>query len=83
MNLPVIRKSYGDLRTWPSFGAGTFPEPTLLIWGTESPYVTDEDRDAFMETFPLARFAGIEAGHWLHADNPAEFYRIVHEFLTS
>lgn len=82
MNLPVIRKSYGELRKWPSFGSNTFPEPTLLIWGTESPYVTDEDRDAFMESFPLARFGSIDAGHWLHADDPTEFFRIVHEFLT-
>jgi esterase len=82
MNLPVIRKSYGELRTWPSFGAGTFPEPTLLVWGTESPYVTDEDRDAFIEVFPLARFAGLEGGHWVHADNPSEFFRLVREFLV-
>ncbi|HEX9659288.1 MAG TPA: alpha/beta fold hydrolase [Rhodothermales bacterium] len=82
LNLPVIRRSYGELRTWPSFGGGTFPEPTLLIWGTESPYVTDEDRDAFLETFPVARFAGMKAGHWLHADDPGEFYRIVREFLV-
>lgn len=82
MNVPVLEKAYDDLRSWPSFGSATFPEPTLLIWGTESDYVTDEDRDAFLESFPLARFAGIRAGHWLHADAPDEFFRVVHEFLA-
>lgn len=82
MNLPVLEKSYDDLRSWPSFGTGSFPEPTLLIWGTESSYVTDDDRDSFFESFPLARFASLEAGHWLHADDPDGFYEAVWDFLT-
>ncbi len=82
MNLPVLEKSYDDLRAWPSFGTGSFPEPTLLIWGTESPYVTDDDRDSFFESFPLARFAGLKAGHWLHADDPDGFFEAVSSFLN-
>jgi esterase len=82
MNVPALEKAYDDLRSWPSFGAGSFPEPTLLIWGTQSAYVTDEDRDSFFEIFPLARFSGIDAGHWLHADAPRAFFRAVIAFLS-
>jgi len=82
MNVRAIQRAYDELRSWPSFGSATFPEPTLLIWGTRSDYVTDEDRDAFIESFPLARFASIDAGHWLHADEPDEFFQIVDSFLT-
>lgn len=83
MNVPVIEKAYDDLRSWPSFGSATFPEPALLIWGTKSSYVTDEDRDAFLVPFPLARFESIDAGHWLHAEAPEEFFQLVNRFLTS
>lgn len=83
MNVPVIAKSYDELRSWPSFGSATFPEPTLLVWGTQSSYVTDEDRDAFLEHFPLAHFKSVDAGHWLHAEQPKAFFQIVDEFLTT
>jgi esterase len=33
--------------------------------------------------FPRARFVGLKnAGHWLHADNPAGFVAVVEAFLT-
>jgi esterase len=57
--------------------------PTLFIKGGKSDYILPEHRDAIMGLFPNSQ-AKIMAsvGHWLHAENPKLFNRIVSEFLT-
>jgi pimeloyl-ACP methyl ester carboxylesterase len=57
-------------------------KPALFIRGGASDYITDEDIPAIKEHFPMARIETIEgASHWLHADSPATFRRLVNEFL--
>ncbi|MEM6261556.1 MAG: hypothetical protein AAGI38_03540 [Bacteroidota bacterium] len=42
----------------------------------------ESDKPAIKEVFPHATFAKIPgAGHWLHAEKPAEFLEIVQGFL--
>jgi esterase len=51
-----------------------FDGPASLIAGSMSDYVSPNDRAAFTELFAQAQFTQIEgAGHWVHADRPAEF----------
>jgi pimeloyl-ACP methyl ester carboxylesterase len=56
--------------------------PTLVVWG-------DQDRvvpaigygDRFADAIPGATFAHVrDAGHYVHADRPADFVRIIKEF---
>jgi len=59
-----------------------FDHPTLFITGGKSDYVSQADHESIKAYFPEVRFAEIpEAGHWLHAEAPDEFLRIVREFL--
>jgi len=59
-----------------------YTSPTLFIRGGASDFVLEKDEAAIYEHFPNARIATMEgASHWLHADNPEEFARLVNEIL--
>ena len=61
-----------------------FENPALFIRGGQSDYILDEDIPAIMRNFPDAVIKTIEKGtHWVHSDEPEEFYRILKEFLKS
>ena len=60
-----------------------FTKPTLFIRGGTSDFVLEKDEPAIYEHFPNAKIETIEgASHWLHADNPKEFARLVNNLLN-
>ena len=80
-NLPVIAQKYEEIlrAIEPEF---PFEKPALFISGGRSGYIRPEDHARILEIFPDARFEVIpEAGHWLHAEAPAQFLAIVNDFL--
>jgi pimeloyl-ACP methyl ester carboxylesterase len=49
--------------------------PTLFLRGDRSEYVTQSDMEAIKRHFPKAGLETIDnAGHWLHAENPNQFF---------
>lgn len=81
MNLRVIAEQLGNV-------VAGLPEeysadlPALFIRGLRSDYVRDEDIPLIKQHFPRARIADIpEAGHWLHAEQPALFLQHLKDFL--
>ena len=81
INLRDIAENYWRLRE-PVAGAAPFAGPALFLRGGKSKYVQPEDEPLIREWFPAASIQTIpEAGHWLHANQPAEFLRLVLEFL--
>ncbi|MDO5630497.1 MAG: alpha/beta fold hydrolase [Paracoccus sp. (in: a-proteobacteria)] len=71
-NLRVLRARMPELVGWPAELTGThFYNPTMLLTGDDSNYVTEEGRVAMRSHFPLGRIVRVKAaGHWLHADAP-------------
>jgi pimeloyl-ACP methyl ester carboxylesterase len=64
------------------FYSTRFSGPALFVRGGKSDYVLEEDFQSIYTNFPMAVIATIEQGsHWVHADEPEEFYRITSEFL--
>ncbi len=62
---------------------GRFHKPTLFVRGATSDYIQDEDAGLITSIFPQARITTIDgAGHWVHAEAPAAFFDVVHEFLA-
>lgn len=87
MNLTGLKSCYRDLIAWYNdIEADDFLQyrkPTLFIRGGDSDYITSEHRQAIMKQFPHVQAKTIEGtGHWLHAQKPAIFNRIVSEFIT-
>ena len=63
---------------------GQYRGPTLFVTGAQSYYVRPEHRPAILAMFPSARFVAIKnAGHWLHAEQPAAFHATVAGFLAA
>ncbi|MFT4770208.1 MAG: pimeloyl-ACP methyl ester carboxylesterase [Cryomorphaceae bacterium] len=54
----------------------------LFIRGLKSNYIPDSDFEQIRTIFPKAIFAELQAGHWLHAEDPQGFYTIVKDFVT-
>ena len=81
INLDVLRRKYGEV-TKAQTSDAPFPGPTLFLRGELSPYVGDEDLPAIHRLFPAASVCAISgAGHWVHADKPEEFFRVILHFL--
>ena len=83
IGLGEIAAALPGVETWPEH-AGSFAGPVLFVTGARSDYVLPEYRPAIMRLFPAARFVAIrDAGHWLHAEQPAAFNATVSQFLAS
>ncbi len=80
-NVPVLMDQYANIAGWPSID-GIYDGPVRFIRGAGSDYVTTEHAPAIQRYFPNASVRSIEgAGHWLHAQKPAAFNRLVERFL--
>jgi pimeloyl-ACP methyl ester carboxylesterase len=59
-----------------------FDKPTLFLKGENSNYITVEDIPLIEAHFSTTTIVTItNAGHWLHAENPTQFYNEVIRFL--
>lgn len=84
MNLNGLIRCYDRIIGWdlPISADVHFDKPTLFIRGGESNYVTAEHRDDILRQFPRVTAKTINGtGHWLHAQKPDIFNRIVAEFI--
>ena len=58
--------------------------PALFMRGVNSGYITTQDETLIHAHFPNSTVVDIpEAGHWLHAENPEDFYKNVVQFLEN
>lgn len=80
INLESINRSYGEMNR--EISGPPFPNPSLFLHSLSSGYVAREDEPGIRKLFPRAQFAGVNVGHWIHAEAPDEFFRIVLDFLT-
>ncbi|MFY0988927.1 alpha/beta fold hydrolase [Halomonas sp. C05BenzN] len=81
LGLDEIQDDYEAVMGEPA-GEGAYDGPTLVLRGANSRYVTDEMLPELREVLPRARVVTLEAGHWLHAEQPEAFRRAVDDFLA-
>src|SRR5690606_7145795 len=61
-----------------------FLKDTLFLRGDKSEYIAIQDEALIKTHFPKAEIVTIaNAGHWLHAENPTDFYNEVATFLKN
>jgi esterase len=81
-NVPALERNYANIMGWPD-DQTRFEGPTLFIKGGDSDYVLPEYTDTVMAQFPAANARVIAGtGHWLHAEKPALFNKLVVDFLS-
>ena len=82
LGLEEIAAAMPDIEGWPDI-ATRYGGPTLFIAGARSDYIRPEHRPTIRALFPAARFVTLkDAGHWVHADNPAGFVAVIEAFVA-
>lgn len=83
INLAALRASSSEIGK-PQESENPFHRPTLFLAGGNSMYIRPGDHSSILRLFPNASFRTIQgAGHWVHAEAPEEFLRIVLDFLST
>lgn len=82
MNLVAIRRNYDEVNKAldPS---KHFDKPTLFVKSNKAGYIIADDEGVIRTMFPRVKVIGVDVGHWIHAEAPEEFARIVLDFLNS
>ncbi len=80
INIESLNRSYDEMNR--EISGLSFPHSTLFLYSLSSGYVTQDDQPGIRSLFPAARLAGLNTGHWIHAEAPEEFFRLVLDFLT-
>ncbi|WP_242120981.1 alpha/beta fold hydrolase [Aestuariivivens sediminicola] len=81
LNLDVLKEEVGEIgEPLPSYAS--FEGDTLFLRGDRSEYIGVNDQTIIRRHFPKAKIATIaNAGHWLHAENPEDFFEAVIGFV--
>jgi esterase len=82
MNLEVLKEEVAEIgEALPS--QARFDKETLFLKGDRSEYIGDEDENIIINHFPKAKIVTIaNSGHWLHAENPEDFFDAVIKFIV-
>lgn len=82
-NIKALIANYQQLLEAPP-SKGPYTGPTLFIKGAESDYLLPEHQSLIQQLFPHSKAKVIMGtGHWLHAEKPVAFAKIVTDFLLS
>ena len=82
-NVPALERNYANIMGWPD-DRTRFEGPTLFIKGGDSDYVQPQYTETVMAQFPAAKARVIAGtGHWLHAEKPVLFNKLVVDFLST
>lgn len=83
LNLPALVANYPQILAAPQAN-GPYLGPVLFIKGGDSDYLLPSHQSTIQQLFPHAKAKVIQGtGHWLHAEKPAAFSKIVADFLLS
>jgi pimeloyl-ACP methyl ester carboxylesterase len=84
VNLAALDDNMGLLMGFPAVQGLAYPGPTLFVAGGRSSYLGSEHRPLIARLFPTAEQVAIEeAGHWVHAERPADFLAAIRPFLNA
>ncbi|MFV9552293.1 alpha/beta fold hydrolase [Algibacter sp. PT7-4] len=83
INLEVLKNEVSEVgESLPSYSR--YEKNTLFLRGDRSEYIGVGDESIIKNHFPKAEITTISnAGHWLHAENPKDFFKAVINFVTS
>lgn len=80
-NIPALKSAYDEIIGELNFHQ-VYSGEVLFLLGANSNYLKETDKPYILQHFPLSKFVYIpNAGHWVHADNPKDFYTELTAFL--
>jgi esterase len=81
INLSAIERNIDAMGAGMVFH-GMYDGPALFIRGSRSDYYEEGDETLIKGIFPKAEFSVMETGHWVQAEKPEEFSKIVLSYLA-
>lgn len=63
-------------------GQDRYEGKALFIRGGRSGYIKEREMGLVKEFFPHSRVETLDTGHWVHAEKPDDFLRLVTEFVS-
>lgn len=82
MNLDVLKEEVAEVGE-PLPSQAIFKKDTLFLRGDRSEYVGIDDESIITNHFPNVQIVTISnAGHWLHAENPKDFFDAVMRYIS-
>ena len=82
INLAALASHMDDLIGFPDLAGRSYSGPVLFIAGKRSDYVLPKYERTIKDYFPNARIEYIDAGHWVHAEQPAILVELISEFVV-
>ncbi len=83
INLEVLKENVTEVGEALPIQA-TYTKDTLFLRGDKSEYIGEADEPIIKNHFPNYKLVTIaNAGHWLHAENPKDFYSAVITYLEN
>lgn len=83
INLGAVTAALPLLLDFPPMAERRFDGPALFVRGEHSDYLRTTHQQAVNTLFTAAQMVSVpDAGHWVHAENPAGFIRVVESFLN-
>ncbi|XCF06903.1 alpha/beta fold hydrolase [Tamlana crocina] len=81
INLEVLKNEVAEVgESLPAHA--TFEKDTLFLRGDRSEYIGVDDENIIKSHFPNSEIVTIaNSGHWLHAENPKDFFEAVERFV--
>jgi len=81
INLSALKANYHKMQQ--SVCESThYTKPSLFIRGEFSDYIRNDDMHHIRAHFTSAQFISLPTDHWVHAEQPQAFIKVVSEFLT-
>lgn len=82
MNLEALKENVSEVGEALPIHA-TFDKDSLFLRGDRSEYISEADESIIHKHFSNSEIVTInDAGHWLHAENPEDFYQAVINFVS-
>ncbi|KMT64712.1 alpha/beta fold hydrolase [Catenovulum maritimum] len=80
-NISGLTVNYPNVCDFPNIDK-IYDKPCLFIKGGQSEYITQAYQQAIVRLFPQAKAKVVQsAGHWIHAEKPAIFNKILADFV--
>ncbi len=88
LNIPVLLSNLDSMNSGVEeeiTKGNTFTRsPVLFLRGSQSDYIREPDIQLIRKLYPFAQIVTLKnAGHWLHAEQPATFISLIKTFLLS
>lgn len=82
LNWQALKQNISHIIGFEDVSDWSIETPALFIYGELSNYLNSGIREIISHHFNRATFSCVDnAGHWLHAEQPQQFYQVVSQFL--